>query len=722
MTIDNILRLLGAMVLILASTDGAFAAGARLASVFYVATEGNDAWSGKLAQPNAAKTDGPLATLQRARELTRKVAPGVARIVIVRGGSYFLGETFCLGQQDSGTAEQPALWQAAAGEEVRLVGGRMLPPEDFRPVSDTGVLTRLDPAARGKVVQVDLRALKIALPAAFPPSFHGASPAPDVFFNDRRMTLARWPNEGWATIAKIIDPGSRPRDNSSGFAPGNRPGTFEYSGDRPSRWNLAAGVWLHGYWCYDWWDEVIQIKAIDPAKHRITLARPHVYGLQQGNFLPRRYRAINLLDELDEPGEYYIDRETGTFYFWPPAGLGGARIVLATLGTPVVALKDASHVLLHGFIVEDSQGDGMAIHGGTADRIQACVVRNVRQMGIRVEGGKAHRVEACDIYGTGTGGLLLAGGDRKTLTPARHEAMNNHIWQFSEHQLTGAYAIVFEGVGNRAAHNLIHDAPHQAILVGGNDHVFEYNIIHDACAQSDDCGALYKGRNPSCRGNMIRYNFWHHVGNPHVTGLKGGGTLGLYFDDGDGGDTVFGNVFYRCGEPALSPIAAVYSHGGHDILAENNVFIDCHRAFGSTPSTDDRWRRALDGGEDCHWDVLLRKDVDITRPPYTTHYPSLVGYLDFKLGQPRISRAVHNLLVRCHDVKAGNWQVKPEENLVLDHDPGFVDAAHGNFQLKADAEVFARLPGFKPIPFQKIGLYADELRPTLPAETWRPGQ
>jgi hypothetical protein len=78
--------------------------------------------------------------------------------------------------------------------------------------------------------------------------------------------------------------------------------------------------------------------------------------------------------------------------------------------------------------------------------------------------------------------------------------------------------------------------------------------------------------------------------------------------------------------------------------------------------------------------------------------------------------------VRCHDVKAGNWQVKPEENLVLDHDPGFVDAAHGNFQLKADAEVFARLPGFKPIPFQKIGLYADELRPTLPAETWRPGQ
>jgi hypothetical protein len=257
-------------------------------------------------------------------------------------------------------------------------------------------------------------------------------------------------------------------------------------------------------------------------------------------------------------------------------------------------------------------------------------------------------------------------------------------------------------------------------LVGGNDHVFEYNVIHDACGQSDDCGALYKGRNPSCRGNMIRYNFWRYVGNPQVTKVKGGGIVGLYFDDGDGGDIVFGNVFFRCGEPAEPPIAAVYSHGGHDILAENNVFIECVRAFGSTPWTDERWRRALDGGENCHWDILLRQEVDITKPPYTTHYPSLVGFLDFKPGQPRVSRAVRNLIVRCGDVRAGNWQVSPEENWVTNDDPGFVGAAHGNFQLKPDADVFRRLPGFKPIPFDKMGLYADELRPRLPADTWRP--
>jgi hypothetical protein len=116
---------------------------------------------------------------------------------------------------------------------------------------------------------------------------------------------------------------------------------------------------------------------------------------------------------------------------------------------------------------------------------------------------------------------------------------------------------------------------------------------------------------------------------------------------------------------------------------------------------------------------LLRKDVDITKPPYTTHYPSLVGFLDFKPGQPRVNRAVRNLIINCGAVSAGNWQAKPEENWATDRDPGFVDFARGNFQLKPDAEAFNRLPGFKPIPFAKMGLFADELRPKPPVEAWR---
>ena len=95
--------------------------------------------------------------------------------------------------------------------------------------------------------------------------------------------------------------------------------------------------------------------------------------------------------------------------------------------------------------------------------------------------------------------------------------------------------------------------------------------------------------------------------------------------------------------------------------------------------------------------------MDITKPPYTTRYPELVGFMDPQPGQPRVNRAKNNVLVRCGDVNSGNWKFEPAEIWSTDDDPGFVDAANGNFRLRPDAEVFKRLPGFQPIPFDKIG-------------------
>jgi hypothetical protein len=326
-------------------------------------------------------------------------------------------------------------------------------------------------------------------------------------------------------------------------------------------------------------------------------------------------------------------------------------------------------------------------------------VRDLRRLGIRVAGGTRHRVADCDIHHTGQGGLVLGGGDRKTLTPAGHEAVNNHLWRFSEHQLTGAYGLSFDGVGNSARHNLIHDAPHQAVFVGGNDHLFELNEVHHACTETDDCGALYKGRNPSCRGNMIRFNYWHDIGSP-----MGHGNAAIYFDDGDGGDTVFGNVFVRCGEPGRGSFGTVFSHGGHGSRAENNVFIDCKRALGSAPWDDARWRDALKGGQDCFFVEKLLREVDITRPPYTTRYPELIGYMDPPAGAPRANLARLNLMVRCGETSGGNWRLEPDTNWSTSGDPGFVDGARGDYRLRSDAEALKHLPGFQPIPFDQIGL------------------
>lgn len=648
------------------------------AVTFHVATSGDDR--------NEGTADKPFATLNRARDVARAQK---AAIVVVHGGTFVFHTTLELGPEDSGTS-----WQAAPGEGVRIAGGPMLAADAFRPVSDKVFRSRLREVARAAVVQLDLHQFgDLELPD-YPQTFRGVPATPELFFNDRRMNVARWPNQGWATVAKLLEPGAIPRDGDKS----GKVGTFEYAGDEPSRWNVAAGVWLQGYWCYDWYDESIRVRSIDPKRRQITLDAPAVYGVRQGNPSARRFRAINVLEELDEPGEFYIDRAAKVLYFWPPEKLDGARIELSTLNGPLLRIKEAAHVEVKGLKFEASLANGVEVTGGSDVRISDCTVRNVRELGIRVVGGSNHRVERCDITDTGTGGLVLEGGDRKTLTPAHHEATDNHIWNFSRHQLTGAYAITLGGVGNRAAHNLIHDAPHQAVFIGGNDHVIELNIIRNVVTETDDAGAVYKGRNPSCRGNIIRHNFFVDIGSP-----LGHGTAAIYFDDGDGGDLVFGNVFVRAGIPGAGPFGTIFSHGGDHLRAENNIFVDCKRAFGSVPWNDDIWKQAVDGGMDCGWTDKLRKEVDITKPPYTTRYPELVDFFKPEPMSQRISHAANNVIVRAAEVSGGNWVSEKDANWTTDTDPGFVDAPKGNYSLRSDSEVFKRLPNFKPIPFDQIG-------------------
>ena len=59
-------------VSIFAATVAALLSGAAIAAEWHVSPSGNDAWSGSLAEPNAGLTDGPVATLERARDAIRE--------------------------------------------------------------------------------------------------------------------------------------------------------------------------------------------------------------------------------------------------------------------------------------------------------------------------------------------------------------------------------------------------------------------------------------------------------------------------------------------------------------------------------------------------------------------------------------------------------------------------------------------------------------------------
>ena len=177
----------------------AFFAGAAMASEFYVAPGGADANPGSQAQP--------FASLERARDAIRelkKAGPLAAPVTVwLRGGVYDLSVTVGFDGRDSGTAAAPVVYSGWPGEEVRITGGRSLPAAAFAPVTSSSPLWgRLDATARGQVYAVDLRALGLTdFGTLRPRGFGLAAAAPlELFFNQRPMTLAQWPNrrDAWA--------------------------------------------------------------------------------------------------------------------------------------------------------------------------------------------------------------------------------------------------------------------------------------------------------------------------------------------------------------------------------------------------------------------------------------------------------------------------------------------------------------------------------------------
>ena len=646
--------------------------------LIHVAGDGNDDWSGTLPEPNDEKTDGPLATLQRARNEIRTLKqsgglPDGGVAVEIAGGVYELEQPFELAAADSGTETSPVVYRAAKHREVRLTGGRIV--RQFEPVTDPAVLGVLEESARGKVFWTDLKSLGIT---DFGQVKGGGL---ELFFNDQPMTPARWPNEGFIRIVDVI--GGEPFDVRG--TKGDRVGKFTYEGDRPTRWSEDKDVWVHGYWFWDWSDQRHQVESIDTAGRIISVVPPyHGYGYRKGQW----FYAFNLLSEIDSPGEWYLDRQTGVLYFWPPSAIEDGRAVVSVLGS-LVSMRDTSHVSFQGMILEAARGTAVAINGGQHNRIVDCTLRNLGSWAVRIAGGKANGVAGCEIHQTGDGGIALSGGDRKTLTPAGHFAENNHVHHYSRWNRMYKPAISLNGVGNRAAHNLIHHAPHEAIAFGGNDHLMEFNEIHHVCQESNDAGAIYSGRDWTMRGTIIRHNFLHHI-----TGFRDDGCVGVYLDDMFCGTQIVGNVFYRV-------TRAAFIGGGRDCVVQNNVFIDCNPALHVDA-------RAM-GWAGYHVGTTMTqrlKAMPYKQPLWSERYPKLVSILDDEPAAPKGNLVAENV---CF---GGKWdgvhgQARPYvtfgDNLT-EGDPGFVDPANMNFQLRDDSPVYDKLPGFKKIPFDKIGL------------------
>jgi hypothetical protein len=668
------------------------------AMVFHVAVNGDDSWSGRQPDPARAGADGPFRTLERARDAIRalKAAGGLPAggvSVTLRGGRYELRQPFMLEAVDSGTAEAPVVYQAAAGEEVRLIGGRVI--SGWRPVADAAVLNRLAPSARGKVLQADLRAQGLTdLPPLTAPAWAESDAGLELFFRDAPMTLARWPNEGYSRIAELcVQDGWKIHG-----IPGSRVGKFVYEGDRPARWAAEKDVWLHGYWFWDWADQRMRVEAIDPATRSITLAPEpaHGYGFRKGQW----YYAFGLLCELDAPGEWYLDRAAGVLYFWPPDEVRAGDTLVSVISDPI-RLRDVAQVTLSGLTVEAARGTAVTISGGARCQVRGCVLRNLGKWGVQISGGTGHRVAGCDLYQLGEGGIAMTGGDRRTLTAGEHVAENNHIHHCSRWNLLYKPGIQLTGVGLRAAHNLLHDLPHVAIGFTGNEHRIEFNEIHSVVYQANDAGAIYTTgatETWTMRGHVIRYNYLHHI-----YGFEGRGCMGVYLDDAFSSIHLYGNVFQEV------PRAA-FIGGGRDSLLENNLFIDCTPAV----HVDARGLGWMAGSKEYLINELA--SLPYLEPPWSVRYPQLATLLNDEPMAPKGNVVARNLQVggRWDEIDGPSRPLVTLTDNLLGEDPLFVDGAKGDFRLRPESPAWAL--GFKAIPLAQIGLCASPERASWPVQ------
>ena len=667
-------------------------AGAEL----FVAADGSDSGTGTAADP--------FRTLERARTAVRELAkdelPAGGIDVNLRGGVYERTSSFTLTEADSGTPASPVTYRAYQGEDVRIVGGNILAKDDFAPVTDGSVSERLPAASRDQVVAYDLKSHGITDYGEILQTGHGlpSEPAlPELFVDDAAMTLSRFPNTGFERIGKVVDPGSNPRETGTG-GPYTRPlppvfdhgPTFQYADDRVEGWENTGDIWMYGYWYWDWADGNLRIESIDADKDSLTAESASQYSVRAG----QRYYYYNVLEELDVPGEYYLDRTDGILYFYPPADFDDATVALTTQTDPLFHLDSASHVNVEGLTFELSRGDGVQIDGGTNNVVRDGLFHKLGGLGARVSGGVENGLEGNEIVHTGMGGLVLDGGDRNTLTPSLNFARHNVIHDYSRLALTYHPAITLRGVGAIAAHNEIHTGPHQAIAFAGNNHVIEYNDIHDVVQETDDAGAIYSARDWSSQGTVIRYNLLRDIGGPKA---PGNAQYGIYLDDMISGTTAYGNILQNV--PGAFLIG-----GGRANVIENNLIIDSSDGI-RLGNRGENWASAA-----CSEGGVLRTSlaaVPYKEEPWASAYPNLVNILEDQPCKPKYNVLQRNVLLRSANlnvvqtardtgVVANNW--------VTTDDLGFIDYVGGDWRLEKDSPVYDKVPGFTPVPADQIGV------------------
>ena len=689
----------------------------------YIAPDGSDDADGSF--------DHPLATVEKARDLVRAMdKTGKTGITVaLKAGEYPIRHIEFTAR-DGGTESCPVTYCAYGDGEVVLNGGVTLDPADFTAVTDEAVLSRLTDDAKQHVVCTDLTALGLTLAdwgklysvGGYSTASHydgdTTGPVPCVLYcNGTPMTTARYPDTGFLKVKGIIREGVGRESSTSnhsqleGWDDLRNPETTIFTVDKKTaeRVNGYASldnVWLWTALMYNWADSTTPLKSFDYEARTMEPAYVSCYGAVPGS----TYYIFNVIEELDSPGEWYLDRDNGMLYLYPDGDLTEADISLSLSTEDLVTVEDASFLRFEGLTLKGTRGGGMVIKADDVT-VENCTVTGVSGIGIDMDGYR-NTVSGCELSHIGGTGIYVKGGERETLTPGGNRVENCLIHHASEVALTAGSGIWIYGVGNVCAHNEFHDLPQQAIFYGGNNNIMEYNLMYDVALLSDDCSAVYSGRRWDCGGSVVRYNVMYNLGDKDHT------PNGIYWDDGMSGQTAYGNLIVNCKQNGF------LIGGGRDNNVYNNVLINCEtpiryddRARDGALHAESWFKHSMEGA-DMTQNLLAmpwQSETWLAAYPYSADWS--LDYSDTEnpnfIPNPANSKVNGNLIVHYkgsfgsadESVEhfsdlSGNAVYKLNALKKL-----FVDPDNGDYTLRDDAPVFDDIPGFEPLPLSEVGRY-----------------
>ncbi|MBK9137996.1 MAG: right-handed parallel beta-helix repeat-containing protein [Verrucomicrobia bacterium] len=664
----------------------------------HVAPDGNDQWSGRLRRPNQERTDGPLASLSAARDAARRLRAAFGRPVpiniLVQGGRYRLNEPLILDPRDSGTSNAPVIITAAPGERPVFSGGELI--AGFRPAGDRW--------------EAELPEVKA-----------GRWYFRQLWVNGERRPRARSPNTGYHRIAGLL-PGP-PRPNALAVMQDRF--QFEPGDLRP--WDRLGDV--NVILMHSWETSIHPVKTVDATSNIVELAAPlkEWWGLGYWE-RAQRYYVENALELLDQPGEWYLNRETGILTYWPRPGerLGEVEIVAPRLREFVRLAGNADqgefvdHVTLQGLAFHHADWElhpngnsstqaavevpaVVTANGARHCAIEGCEIAHIGTYGIWFRRGcKDGRIQRNRLFDLGAGGIRLGEPNM-----ARSDAAEtSRIWVDNNHLFAGGR--VYAGaVGvwlahsshNRVSHNDIHDLYYTGISVGWNwgfetnrthHNVIEFNHVHNLVhGVLSDAGLIYcLGVSP---GSVIRNNVLHDIW-PYATPAFG---WGIYLDAKCGGYLVESNLVYNTRSGGL-----MFNNGGHAHTIRHNIF-------------------AL-SAEHALWPYSAEQPTTFRHNiVYLTQGDLLIPNGEWSLGE-RIARGQSigdwndNLYwhtgqgerLRFYRHRFGEWQRLGLDRNSRVADPLFVKAAGHDFRLRPESPAFEL--GFREPDLSRVGLYGDE--------------